>query len=158
MDIIDYGDSCHVNEYGSNYDGVRSNFQCAVQRQESYNRRLKTTYHGGCMDCTKREVYGDRYCDGCQYKIPNWELPDLSGSDRDLDWELRKMKMEMQRDNEEVLHAMRRPVRPPKHIEGFSDMVRDTNAFWMKAFSNFGNVLAREGKKIYTEIVKWFTT
>jgi len=34
-------------------------------------------YHGGCYGCTSQKEHGLEYCEGCQYKEPNWDLPNL---------------------------------------------------------------------------------
>lgn len=38
----------------------------------------KINYHGGCQECDSQEIYGKRRCNGCQYRVPNWGLPNLS--------------------------------------------------------------------------------
>jgi hypothetical protein len=35
-------------------------------------------YHGGCLDCISQLHYGLKRCNGCKFKTPNWNLPDLS--------------------------------------------------------------------------------
>ena len=146
MDIID-GDY-----YGSNYDGVQRCSHSVPPRYKS------TLYHGGCLGCSRRQMYGDRYCDGCQYKEADWDLPDLSGRDRDVQWEIKKLRAEKQRSYVSELDAIRSPVMPYRRDKDFVDMVRDVTGFWMKAFDNFGKVLGREGKKIYDATIKWFNS
>lgn len=43
----------------------------------------KVIFHGGCDGCTQQELNGIRFCKGCQFFAPDWNLPDLNNSPPD---------------------------------------------------------------------------
>lgn len=45
---------------------------------DTKHKRERIVYHGGCLDCVSQFELPLEICDGCQYKEPNWNLPDLS--------------------------------------------------------------------------------
>ena len=94
MDIMD-GDY-YEDDYGSSYDGLRNHRQCNQQRNQ--------LYHSGCLGCARRKRYGDHYCDGCQFKKPDWNLPDLCGTERDYQWEVRKLRDQTAREHPYMSH------------------------------------------------------
>lgn len=42
-------------------------------------------FHGGCHGCTQQEKNGVDFCVGCQFFLPNWDLPNLSDAVPDSD-------------------------------------------------------------------------
>jgi len=50
-------------------------------RKEDYevpDRNGFIRYHGGCAGCQSQKFYGLKRCEGCEYRKPDWSLPDLS--------------------------------------------------------------------------------
>jgi hypothetical protein len=35
-------------------------------------------FHGGCSGCTQQHLNGIKFCKGCQYFKPDWDLPSLN--------------------------------------------------------------------------------
>lgn len=47
-------------------------------------------FHGGCLGCVNQAIKGIGYCDGCQYRRADWNLPNLYRDNEDL-LELKKL-------------------------------------------------------------------
>lgn len=48
-----------------------------------YRKNYGEIYHGGCLICTKQQTHGKIWCNNCQFKNANWDLPDLSSDNED---------------------------------------------------------------------------
>jgi hypothetical protein len=52
-------------------------------------------FHGGCHDCNMQIMHGKRYCIRCMYFDPDWSLPDLNDTHKNIYINIDKIKEEI---------------------------------------------------------------
>lgn len=67
----------------------------------------RNIYHGRCFSCTQQELNGVKFCKGCRFFKPNWELPDLCNRPSDRQ-EIMRNKLKKNQHADQLIDALRR--------------------------------------------------